>query len=72
MMQKANTFIRTALSALVLSLGAVSAPAISQAQDAPANQGAGAPPLGWFKTCSKQEDNDVCVVRTWFLPRTAR
>ena len=50
MMQKANTFTRTALSALVLSLGAVSAPAVSQAQQAAP---AGAPPLGWFKTCSK-------------------
>lgn len=72
MMQKANTFIRTALSALVLSLGAVSAPAISQAQDAPANQGAGAPPLGWFKTCSKQEDNDVCVVQNVVLAQNGQ
>ncbi|KJX88309.1 Invasion protein B [Agrobacterium tumefaciens] len=74
MMQKANTFTRTALSALVLSLGAVSAPAISQAQDAaPAAQGgAGAPPLGWFKTCSKQEDNDVCVVQNVVLAQNGQ
>ncbi|MES5044274.1 invasion associated locus B family protein [Rhizobium nepotum] len=73
MMQKANTFTRTALSALVLSLGAVSAPAISQAQDAaPAAGGAGAPPLGWFKTCSKQEDNDVCVVQNVVLAQNGQ
>ncbi len=71
MMHKANTFTRTALSALVLSLGAVSAPAISQAQDA-AQGGAGAPPLGWFKTCSKQEDNDVCVVQNVVLAQNGQ
>ncbi len=28
---------------------------------------AGAPRLGWYKTCSKQEDNDVCVVQNVVL-----
>lgn len=52
---------RMTLSALALSIGALSAPALSVAQDAPA---AGtAPPQGWFKTCSKQEEADVCVVQ---------
>ncbi|MFK0382389.1 MULTISPECIES: invasion associated locus B family protein [Rhizobium/Agrobacterium group] len=70
MMQKANIFTRTALSALVLSLGAVAAPAVSQAQEAAAP--AGAPPLGWFKTCSKQEDNDVCVVQNVVLAQNGQ
>ncbi|WP_313618423.1 invasion associated locus B family protein [Agrobacterium sp.] len=70
MMYKANKFTRTALSALVLSIGAVSAPAISQAQQAAAP--AGAPPLGWFKTCSKQEDNDVCVVQNVVLAQNGQ
>lgn len=68
MMHKATTFTRTALSALVVSLGAVSAPAVSQAQEA----SAGAPPLGWFKTCSKQEDNDVCVVQNVVLAQNGQ
>lgn len=70
MMYKANKFTRTALSALVLSIGAVSAPAVSQAQQAAAP--AGAPPLGWFKTCSKQEDNDVCVVQNVVLAQNGQ
>lgn len=70
MMYKANKFTRTALSALVLSIGAVSAPAVSQAQQAAAP--AGAPPLGWFKTCSKQEDNDVCVVQNIVLAQNGQ
>ncbi len=60
MMFKANNTMRAALSVLALSVGAVSAPAVSQAQEAAA---AGAAPLGWFKTCSKQEDNDICAVQ---------
>lgn len=48
------------MSVLALSVGAVSAPTLSQAQDA---AGAGQAPLGWFKTCSKQEDNDICAVQ---------
>ncbi|MES5097176.1 invasion associated locus B family protein [Agrobacterium sp. BA1120] len=73
MMQNANTFTRAALAAVVASLGAVSAPAVSQAQQAaPAAGGAGAPPLGWFKTCSKQEDNDVCVVQNVVLAQNGQ
>lgn len=57
---KADTFTRAALSALALTFGAASMPSTSAAQDAAA---AGQPPLGWFKTCSKQEDNDICAVQ---------
>ena len=69
----ANTITRAALAAVVVSLGAVSAPVVSQAQQAaPAAGGAGAPPLGWFKTCSKQEDNDVCVVQNVVLAQNGQ
>ncbi|CAN7612461.1 invasion associated locus B family protein [Rhizobium sp. LjRoot30] len=57
---KANTFTRAGFSALALTFGAASMPSTSAAQDAAA---AGQPPLGWFKTCSKQEDNDICAVQ---------
>lgn len=61
MMFKAKNTLRVAMSALALSIGAVSAPTLTLAQEAaPA---AGQPPLGWFKTCSKQEDNDICAVQ---------
>jgi invasion protein IalB len=69
MMHKATKFTRTALSALVLSIGAVSAPAVSQAQEGAAP---GAPPLGWFKTCNKQDDNDVCVVQNVVLAQNGQ
>lgn len=44
------------ISAAVMSVGVAAAfmPAIASAQGA--NQ-------GWYKTCTKQEDNDVCVVQ---------
>lgn len=48
------------MSALVLVAGASFMPAATFAQDAAAP---GAPPQGWFKTCSKQEDADVCIVQ---------
>ncbi|ATN34325.1 invasion-associated locus B family protein [Rhizobium sp. ACO-34A] len=59
MMFKASKVTRTALSALVLTLGAAAVPTVSQAQEAAA-PGA---PSKWFKTCTKQEDADVCVVQ---------
>lgn len=68
MMHNATTFTRTAMSALVVSLGFVAAPAVSVAQEG----AAGAPPLGWFKTCSKQEDNDVCVVQNVVLAQNGQ
>jgi len=60
MMIKATTFTRAALSALAVSFGAAAMPSVSSAQEAAP---AGQPPLGWFKTCSKQEDNDICAVQ---------
>ncbi|MBB3318983.1 MULTISPECIES: invasion associated locus B family protein [unclassified Rhizobium] len=72
MMFKAENKTRAALSVLAVMLGAAAAPVSSYAQeaaapaDAPATA-AGAPRLGWYKTCSKQEDNDVCVVQNVVL-----
>lgn len=52
---KATQVMRTALSALALSFGASALPLSAMAQEAaPAQAGPGAPPLGWFKTCTKQ------------------
>lgn len=72
-MFKSEKKMRTALSVLAVVFGA-SAPVSSFAQDAaapaPADapaQAAGAPKLGWYKTCSKQEDNDICVVQNLIL-----
>jgi invasion protein IalB len=66
-----NTFkiSRTVLSALALTIGAASAPVTSFAQEAAP---AGAPPLGWYKTCSKQEDSDVCVVQNVVLAQNGQ
>ncbi|MBX4924880.1 invasion associated locus B family protein [Rhizobium binae] len=70
MMFKSEKKMRAALSVLAVMFGAASAPVSSFAQDAPAQapaQGVGAPKLGWYKTCSKQEDNDICVVQNLIL-----
>ncbi|THV25170.1 invasion associated locus B family protein [Peteryoungia ipomoeae] len=55
MMFNFKNVTRTALSALALGVAATSAPVAVQAQEAA--------PAKWFKTCSKQEDSDVCVVQ---------
>ncbi|MGO4565682.1 invasion associated locus B family protein [Rhizobium sp. 2YAF20] len=71
MMFKTDNKMRAGLSALALIIGAA-APAASFAQQAadpaaaaPAAgaDASGTPRLGWYKTCSKQEDNDVCIVQ---------
>ncbi|WHO71489.1 invasion associated locus B family protein [Rhizobium sp. BT03] len=72
MMFKSEKKMRAALSVLAVMFGAASAPVSSFAQEAaaPADgqaQAAGAPRLGWYKTCSKQEDNDICVVQNLIL-----
>lgn len=64
MMITANKVLRTALSALALSIGAAPVAALAQQQQ---QQAAGAPPLGWFKTCDKQDDSDVCAVQNVLL-----
>ncbi|MGK6314869.1 invasion associated locus B family protein [Neorhizobium sp. DT-125] len=64
MMFKATQVLRTAMSVLALSIGASTLPVAALAQDAaaPAASAPGAP-LGWFKTCTKQDDSDLCVVQ---------
>jgi len=61
---KVNKVLRATMSVLALSLAAASAPTVASAQEAaPAAGGPGGPPLGWFKTCTKQDDSDLCVVQ---------
>jgi invasion protein IalB len=48
---------RTVLSAFAASVAMAAAPSASLAQQQ------AAPPKGWFKVCTKQEDNDVCIVQ---------
>ncbi|WLS02213.1 invasion associated locus B family protein [Shinella oryzae] len=52
-----NLIKRTVISALAASVAMAAAPSASQAQQQ------AAPPKGWFKVCTKQEDNDVCIVQ---------
>ncbi len=70
MMLKANKATRAVLSALVLTIGTAAVPAVSSAQDAGA--AANAAPPKWFKTCQKQEDNDVCVVQNQQLAQNGQ
>jgi invasion protein IalB len=65
MILKATQVLRTALSAFALSAAAAAMPVAALAQDSAPAAGAapGAPPMGWFKTCTKQEDADLCVVQ---------
>ncbi len=70
---KATKMMRTTMSALALSLGAGALPVAAFAQDAAPAQGApGAPPLGWFKTCTKQDDSDLCVVQNVLLAQNGQ
>ncbi len=67
---KANKVLRTAMSALALTVGTAAMPLAASAQQAAAP--AGTPPLGWFKTCTKQEDNDLCVVQNVILAQNGQ
>jgi invasion protein IalB len=58
MIFKSNFTKRAGLAALALSVAAAGSPSIASAQ-----QAGGRPPQGWFKVCTKQEDNDVCIVQ---------
>ncbi len=58
MIFKSNTIKRAAVSAFAFSIAAGALPTVSQAQ-----QAGNPPPQGWFKVCTKQEDNDVCIVQ---------
>jgi invasion protein IalB len=68
---KANKVLRTAMSALALSIGAAAMPLSASAQQA-APAAPGAPPLGWFKTCTKQDDSDLCVVQNVILAQNGQ
>nr|WP_316654162.1 invasion associated locus B family protein [uncultured Gellertiella sp.] len=61
MIFKADNMFKTALCALAVSAAAATAPTFAVAQDAAAGQGQ--QPFGWYKTCAKQEDNDICAVQ---------
>jgi invasion protein IalB len=52
-----NLIKRTVVSAFAASVAMAAAPSASLAQQQ------AAPPKGWFKVCTKQEDNDVCIVQ---------
>ncbi|MCF3638654.1 invasion associated locus B family protein [Rhizobium sp. TRM95111] len=57
-----SIFTRQALlSALAVSMAAGALPTAAAAQQA------GRPPQGWFKVCTKQEDNDVCIVQNLMM-----
>ena len=57
-MNFSKTFTKQALlSAFAASVVAAGVPLAASAQQA------GTPPKGWFKVCTKQEDNDVCIVQ---------
>ena len=73
MMFKANKVMRTALSAIALTVAASAAPVAAFAQQAaPAACAPGTPPLGWFKTCSKQDESDLCVVQNVMLAQNGQ
>ena len=73
MMFKTDNTIRAALSALALTMGAA-VPAF--AQDAPTTPTDGAaapaPRLGWYKTCAKQDDNDICIVQNLIMANSGQ
>ena len=57
-MNFSKTFTKQALlSAFAASVVAAGVPSAASAQQA------GTPPKGWFKVCTKQEYNDVCIVQ---------
>jgi invasion protein IalB len=63
---KSTNVMQVAIAALALSTSTFFAPSL-RAQEAPAAPAApvanAGPPQGWFKVCTKQEDNDVCIVQ---------
>src|SRR6478735_1571065 len=58
MIFKSNFTKKAALSAFAGAVAVAAMPAASLAQ-----QANGGRPQGWFKVCTKQEDNDVCIVQ---------
>jgi invasion protein IalB len=59
------------MSALAMTIGAASVPVAASAQQA-APQAPGTPPLGWFKTFTKQDDSDLCVVQNVILAQNGQ
>lgn len=57
MIFKSNFTKKAALAAFAGAVAATAMPVASVAQNA------ATPPQGWFKVCTKQEDNDVCIVQ---------
>ncbi|WP_075289100.1 invasion associated locus B family protein [Pararhizobium arenae] len=58
MIFKSNFTKKAALAAFAGAVAVAATPAVSVAQQANASR-----PQGWFKVCTKQEDNDVCIVQ---------
>lgn len=58
MIFKSNFTKKAALAAFAGTVAVAAMPAVSSAQ-----QANGGRPQGWFKVCTKQEDNDVCIVQ---------
>lgn len=62
--QEAGRVGRTGLLAVLLAATAMGGAAMAQSDQAGAGGGAGgAVPQGWYKACTQQADNDVCVVQ---------
>ncbi|MDX3924908.1 MAG: invasion associated locus B family protein [Shinella sp.] len=61
MIFNSNFTKRAMLSVFAFSVAASAMPSASLAQQQPA--AGNTPPKGWFKVCTKQEDNDVCIVQ---------
>ncbi len=51
-----NKFVRSALGAAAVFIAGALLPGAASAQSAP-------PPLGWFKECKKEGDNDICFIQ---------
>ncbi|MBR0555574.1 invasion associated locus B family protein [Ciceribacter sp. L1K23] len=68
MFEKMTPSMRMGLSALAFAFAAGAAPVATAQEAAPA----GAPPQGWFKTCSKQEESDVCVVQNQVIAQNGQ
>lgn len=60
-----NIALKNLAAAAMGGLSLVAGAGVALAQDAGADQQQAAPavPQGWFKVCTKQEDNDICVVQ---------
>jgi invasion protein IalB len=60
---KAGSARRRGIAIATALFGAAALAAPAMAQQAQGGGGGGAAPQGWYKACTQQEDNDVCVVQ---------